>query len=123
MATHSSILLPGESHGERSLEGCNQSMGREEWDTPKQLNSSSSGLVTEVALLLPLLLSRFSHVRLCATPWTVAHQAPPSTGFSRQEHWSGLHFLLQAGTCGRLNWSSSRPSLSPGHETLCYTLS
>ena len=31
-----------------------------------------------------------SHVRLPATPWTIAHQAPPSMGFSRQEHWSGL---------------------------------
>ena len=41
-------------------------------------------------LLLLLLLSRFSCVRLCATPWTAAHQAPPSLGFSRQEHWSGL---------------------------------
>ena len=38
------------------------------------------------------LLSHFSHVRLCATPQTVAHQAPPSLGFSRQEHWSGLPF-------------------------------
>ena len=27
-----------------------------------------------------------------ATPWTVAHQAPPSMGFSRQKHWSGLPF-------------------------------
>ena len=88
-------------------------------------------------LLLPLLLSRFSHVRLCnsidssplgspvpgilqartlewvaiafsnawkwkvkvkslscvplsATPWTAAHQVPPSMGFSRQEYWSGV---------------------------------
>ena len=39
-----------------------------------------------------LLLSRFSRVRLCATPETAAHQAPPSLGFSRQEHWSGLPF-------------------------------
>ena len=31
-----------------------------------------------------------SRVRLCATPWTVAHQAPLSMGFSRQEYWSGL---------------------------------
>ena len=43
-------------------------------------------------LLLLLLLSRFSRVRLCATPWTAAHQAPQSLGFSRQEHWSGLPF-------------------------------
>ena len=44
------------------------------------------------SLLLLLLLSRFSCVRLCATPETVAHQAPPSLGFSRQVHWSGLPF-------------------------------
>ena len=31
-----------------------------------------------------------SHVWLLAIPWTVAHQAPPSMGFSRQEYWSGL---------------------------------
>ena len=30
------------------------------------------------------------HVRLCVTPWKAAHQAPLSTGFPRQEHWSGL---------------------------------
>ena len=35
-------------------------------------------------------ISRFSRVRLCATPWTAAHQAPPSLGFSKQEHWNGL---------------------------------
>ena len=33
-----------------------------------------------------------SSVRLFATPWTVAYQAPPSMGFSRQESWSGLPF-------------------------------
>ena len=45
----------------------------------------------DLFLLLPL-LSQFSHVRLCATLWTAAHQAPLSTGFSRQEYWSGLPF-------------------------------
>ena len=34
--------------------------------------------------------SRFCHVRLCVTPWTVARQAPLFTGLSRQEYWSGL---------------------------------
>ena len=43
-------------------------------------------------MLLLLLLRRFSRVRLCATTETAAHQAPPSLGFSRQEHWSGLPF-------------------------------
>ena len=42
--------------------------------------------------LLLLLLSHFSRVRLCATLQMAAHQAPPSLGFSRQEHWSGLPF-------------------------------
>ena len=31
-------------------------------------------------------------VQLFATPWTVAYQAPPSMGFSKQEYWSGLAF-------------------------------
>ena len=39
-----------------------------------------------------LLLSHFSRVRLCATPEMAAHQPPPSLGFSRLEHWSGLPF-------------------------------
>ena len=33
-----------------------------------------------------------SHVRLFATPWTVAHQATQPVGFSRQEYWSGMPF-------------------------------
>ena len=37
-------------------------------------------------------LSHFSHFWLCVTLGTVAHQAPPSMGFSRQEYWSGLPF-------------------------------
>ena len=49
-----------------------------------QVNSS---LLYAVLLLQ---LSHFSRVRLCATPETAAHQAPPSLGFSRQEHWSGV---------------------------------
>ena len=41
---------------------------------------------------LARVLRRFSHAQLSATPWTVARQAPLSTGFSRQEHWSGWPF-------------------------------
>ena len=37
-------------------------------------------------------MKSLSHVRFFATPWTVAHQAPPSMEFSRQEYWSGLPF-------------------------------
>ena len=46
----------------------------------------------KLTLLLLLLLSHFSRVRLCAPPQMAAHQAPPSLGFSRQEHWSGWPF-------------------------------
>ena len=63
--------------------------------------------------LLLLLLSRFSCVRFCATPETAAYQAPLSLGFSRQEQWNGLPFLLQ---CMRVKSESeitqSCPTLS-----------
>ena len=39
-------------------------------------------------------MKSLSRVRLFATPWTVAHQAPPSMGFSTQGYWSGLPFSL-----------------------------
>ena len=37
-------------------------------------------------------LSHLNHAQLFATPWTVAHQAPLSMGFSRQEYWNRLPF-------------------------------
>ena len=37
-------------------------------------------------------MKSLNHVRVFATPWTVAYQASPSMGFSRQEYWSGLPF-------------------------------
>ena len=58
-------------------------------------------------LLLLLLLSRFSHVWLCAAPETAAHQAPLSLGFSRQEHWSGLPFPSPMQESGKWKWSRS----------------
>ena len=69
-------------------------------------------------------LGCFSHIWLFATLWTVAHQAPPSMGLSRQEYWSRLHALLQGmfPTQGsnpcllcRLHWQvGSLPSVPPG---------
>ena len=55
-----------------------------------QLHSGPCVSLIRRLLLLLLLLSCFSHVRLCATPQTAAQQAPPSLGFSRQEYWSGM---------------------------------
>ena len=57
--------------------------------------------------LLLLLLSRFSCARLCATPQTAAHHAPPSLGFSRQEHWSGLPFPSPMHESEKWKWSHS----------------
>ena len=37
-------------------------------------------------------MKSLGHVQLFARPWTVAYQAPPSMGFSRQEYWSGVPF-------------------------------
>ena len=53
------------------------------------------------------LLSRFSRVQLCATPQVAAHQAPPSLGFSRQEHWSGLPFPSPMHESEKWKWSHS----------------
>ena len=70
--------------------------------------------------MLLLLLSRFNCVRLCATPKTVAHQAPLSLGFSRQEHWSGLPFPSPMhesekwkGSCSVMSNSSRPHGLQP----------
>ena len=71
------------------------------------------------------MLSHFSRVRLFATPWTVAHQAPLSTEFCRQEYWSGLParlqgiFLTQGSNQGLLHWQpGSLPLVPPGkHRT------
>ena len=46
-----------------------------------------------------------SHVRLFVTPWTVAHQAPLSMGFSRQEYWNGLPFPTP--------WALPDPEIEP----------
>ena len=43
------------------------------------------------------LVQSLSHVRLLATPWTAAYQAPLSMGFSRQEYWSGVPLSKQQG--------------------------
>ena len=62
-------------------------------DYLKNKHTETNNTITEIKnTLLLLLLSSFSRVQLFATPKTAAHQALPSLGFSRQEHWSGLPF-------------------------------
>ena len=69
--------------------------------------SLASLIFLKRSLLLLLLQSRFSRVRLCATPETAAHQAPLSLGFSRQEHWSGLPFPSPMHESKTWKWSCS----------------
>ena len=57
------------------------------WDSP----GKNTGVGFHF-LLQCVKVKSLSRVRLLATPWTAAHQASPSMGFSRQEHWSGLPF-------------------------------
>ena len=52
----------------------------------------TSATLVHIIIGLLLLLSHFSHVRFCATPWIAAHQAPLSKEFSRQRYWRGLPF-------------------------------
>ena len=61
---------------------------------------------TEALYIDVCVLNHFSWVQLFATPWTIAHLAPLSMGFSRQEYWSGLPcpaqgvFLTQGSNLG-----------------------
>ena len=76
--------------------------------------SNNSTVLTSKGLNLWLLLSRFSRVRLCATPWTAAYQASPSVGFSRQEHWSGLPFPSPMHESQK--WKGSRSVVSDSYR-------
>ena len=71
---------------------------------------------------------RESHVRLVATPWTAAYQAPPSVGFSRQEYWSGLPLPSLLGLVMRVELilsldTTGKSFLSPGQKFLCEYMS
>ena len=89
------ILWPSDANsqltGKTLMLGSIEGRKRREWDRMRWWD----GIIDSMDMLLLLLLSCFCRVRLCATTQTAAHQAPPSLGFSRQEYWSGCHFLLQ----------------------------
>ena len=60
------------------------------WDSPGK--NTGVGCHFLLQCMHACMLSRFSHVWLCAILWTAAPQAPLTEGFSRQEYWSGLLF-------------------------------
>ena len=98
--------------------------GRPFWPETLRVLLDRSLAFSGVMILSAQLLSQ---VRLSATPWTVAHQAPLSTGFSRQEYWSGLPCpppgdLPDPGNVKENHMSTNKPpvrrvtlSFSPGY--------
>ena len=74
--------------------------------TPEPQNITILG----VKVFRKVKVKSLNHVRLFATPWTVAYQAPPSTGFSRQEYCSGLPFSSPG--------DLPSPGIEPGSPTL-----
>ena len=80
------------------------------WRPTRKMKETIWEPALEPASPLLLLLSHFSRVRLCATLETAAHQAPPSLGFSRQEHWSGLPFPSPMHESEKWKWSRSAVS-------------
>ena len=85
MASHSSILA-------LKIPWTEEPGGLQSTRLQRVEHNCVTNIFHHLLLLLLLLLSRFSCVRLCATPEMAAHQAPLSLGFSRQEHWSGFPF-------------------------------
>ena len=73
----------------------------------RKTNKRKSIFFKSISFLLLLLLSRFSHVRLRATPYMAAQQAPPPLGLSRQEYWSGLPFPSSMHESEKWKWSRS----------------
>ena len=55
-------------------------------------NKSADKLLLFPLRRMMMMMKSLSHVQLFVTPWTIAYQASPSMGFSRQEYWSGLPF-------------------------------
>ena len=68
--------------------------GSRPWDSP----GKNTGVGCHF-LLQCVKVKSLSSVRLLATPWTVAYQAPLSMGFPRQEYWSGVPGILQRAGC------------------------
>ena len=79
---------------------------RRPWDSP----GKNTGVGCHFLLqCMKVKVKSCSRVRLFATPWTTAYQAPPSMGFSRQEYWSGVPL------------PSLIPTLWPSNYTLIYS--
>ena len=96
----SPAFLPGEFHRQRIVHRVTKSQTQQRLvchvvstmssDDPRGNSKDDMAFQSCSTLGQVHMLSHFSHARLFAAPWTVAHQAPLSMGFSRQDYWSGL---------------------------------
>ena len=79
--------------------------------------------MTQTILTIKILVVVLSYVQLFVNPWTVAHQAPLSVEFSRQEYWSGLPFPPPGDppNPGIKPESPASPALAGGSFTTCTT--
>ena len=85
-------LSPGDGDGLGSLVCCS-AWGNKDSDITEWLNNNNLQKWISDQICPPLVkVKSLSRVRLFVIPWTVAYQAPPSMGCSRQEYWSGLPF-------------------------------
>ena len=93
MVTHSSILswrIPWTEKCGR-LQSTGSQRVRHDWAASLTYSLN----LTQVRLNNKWNWKSLSRVRLFATPWTLAHQAPPSMGFSRKEYWSDTYAVLE----------------------------
>ena len=87
------MWLMGHVKGQGPLEaGCTSRLHAEGCTRATSFLEEDLMLPGQGHVTLVRVLSHFIRVRLFAAPWTVAHQAPLSMRFSRQEYWSGLPF-------------------------------
>ena len=76
------------------------------WDSPGK-NKGKVAIAFSNAWKWKVKLKLLSHARLLATPWTAAHKAPPSMGFSRREYWSGVPLPSPVHEREKWKWSHS----------------
>ena len=86
------------------------------WDSPGKNTGVGCHFLLQ-CMKWKVKVKSFSRVRLLATPWTAAYQAPPFMGFSRQEYWSGVPLPLPLNTLESSKTDSTWPKLVPPHHT------
>ena len=115
MFTHKAVYERPQQHNSQQPKCGNNQVSMDRWRDKLNVAYSYNGVLHVCAKWL-------QSCSTLVTLWTVAHQAPLSMGFSRQEHWSGCHALLQEifpiqglnpHYLGLLHWQASSLPLAP----------